>query len=177
VAACQALFARLGLDSHFEVIGRTRKSPSRKDTVLVMLANHLTEPRSKRRTIKEWLGSVALPKGVAAPSLDQCYRAVDALVDAKESTEAHLYSRLRNLANLDVRLVCHDLTSCYCETEGPGSPRFTSLSYGYSRDQQSDRAQVVIGLLVTGDRIPIAHNVFSGNTSDVSTLPSIMEDL
>jgi hypothetical protein len=31
--------------------------------------------------------------------------------------------------------------------------------------------------LVTGDGIPIAHHVFSGNTSDVSTLPGVMEDL
>ena len=177
VAACHALFARLGLDSHFEVIGRTRKSPSLKDTVLVMLANRLTEPRSKRRTIKEWLSSVALPKGVAAPSLDQCYRAVDALADAKESTEAHLYSKLCNLTNLDLRLVCYDLTSCYFETEATERPRFTSLAYGYSRDHRSDRPQVVIGLLVTGDGIPIAHHVFSGNTSDVSSLPSIMENL
>ena len=35
----------------------------------------------------------------------------------------------------------------------------------------------MIGLLVTGDGIPIAHHVFSGNTSDVTTLPEIMEDL
>ena len=35
----------------------------------------------------------------------------------------------------------------------------------------------MIGLLVTGDGIPIAHHVFSGNTSDVSTLPGVMEDL
>jgi len=36
---------------------------------------------------------------------------------------------------------------------------------------------VVIGLLVTGDGIPIAHHVFSGNTNDASTLASVMTDL
>ena len=176
-AACHALFTRLGLDSHFDTVGKARKSLSLKDTVFVMLANRLTEPRSKRRTIKEWLSSVALPKGVDAPSLDRCYRAIDALAASKESTEAHLYSKLCDFTNLDLRLVCYDLTSCYFETEGPGGPRFTSLAYGYSRDHRGDRPQVVIGLLVTGDGIPIAHHVFSGNTSDVSTLPAIMEDL
>jgi len=35
---------------------------------------------------------------------------------------------------------------------------------------------VVIGLLVTGDGIPIAHHVFSGNTADVTTLPEVMAD-
>jgi hypothetical protein len=89
-----------------------------------MLAKYLTEPRSKRRTIKEWLSTVALSKGVAAPSLDQCYRTVDALADAKESSEAHLYSKLCNLTNLDLRLVCYDLTSCYFETVAVGRRAF-----------------------------------------------------
>jgi transposase len=57
------------------------------------------------------------------------------------------------------------------------SAEFTSLAYGYSRDHRGDRPQIVIGLLVTGDGIPIAHQVFAGNTSDVTTLPLIMEDL
>ena len=42
---------------------------------------------------------------------------------------------------------------------------------------RSDRPQVVIGLLCTGDGIPIAHHVFAGNTADVSTLPGVLEDL
>jgi transposase len=114
---------------------------------------------------------------VSAPSLDQCYRAIDALCEHKEATEAHLYSELCNLANLDLRLVCYDLTSSYFETLSVGRSAFSSLAFGYSRDKRRDRPQVVIGLLVTSDGIPIAHHVFAGNTSDVSTLPGVMEDL
>ena len=40
-----------------------------------------------------------------------------------------------------------------------------------------DRPQVVIGLLCTGDGIPIAHHVFAGNTADVTTLPGVLDDL
>ena len=82
-----------------------------------------------------------------------------------------------NLTNLDLRLVCYDITSSYFETVAVGQRRFSSLAFGYSRDHRSDRPQIVIGLFVTGDGIPIAHHVFSGNTSDVSTLPGVMEDL
>lgn len=177
VAACYSYYRRLGLETYFDSVGAGRKSASLSDTVFVMLANRLLDPGSKRRTITEWLSTVALPKDVGVPSLDRCYRAVDALADSKESTEAHLYSELCNLTNLDLRLVCYDLTSSYFETQGGGRPEFKSLAYGYSRDHRSDRPQVVIGLLVTGDGIPIAHHVFSGNTSDVTTLPTIMEDL
>jgi Transposase DDE domain len=35
---------------------------------------------------------------------------------------------------------------------------------------------VVIGLLVTGDGIPIAHRVVAGNTRDSTTLPAVMAD-
>ena len=177
VAACYTYFRRLGLETHFDAVGRTRRSASLSDAVFVMLANRLVDPGSKRRTITEWLATVALPKDVGAPSLDRCYRAVDALASCKEGTESHLYSELCNLTNLDLRLVCYDLTSTYFETVGAGGPRFSSRDYGYSRDHRSDRPQVVIGLLVTGDGIPIAHHVFAGNTSEVKTLPSVMEDL
>ena len=36
--------------------------------------------------------------------------------------------------------------------------------------------QVVIGLLVTGNGIPIAHYVFPGNTRDSTTLQQVMAD-
>jgi transposase len=177
VAAVWSYFCRLGLGDHFASLGDGRRARSLADTVFVMLANRLTEPASKRRTITEWLSTVALPDEVAAPSLHQCYRAIDALAAAKEPTEEHLYARLTDLTNLDLRLCCYDLTSSYFETATAGTARFASLAYGHSRDHRTDRPQVVIGLLVTGDGIPIAHHVFAGNTADVTTLPGVMEDL
>ncbi len=177
VAAAWSYFRQLGFEEHFSSVGDGRRSRVLSDTVFAMVANRLTEPSSKRRTITEWLASVALPAGVTSPSLDQCYRAIDALSEHKEATEAHLYSELCNLANLDLRLVCYDLTSRYFETVAVGRRAFPSLAFGYSRDHRSDRPQIMIGLLVTSDSIPIAHHFFSGNTADVSALPGVMEDL
>jgi transposase len=177
VAAVDTLFGRLGLDRHFEAVGAKRKAQCLADTIEVLVANRLCAPGSKRRTIVEWLDNVALPESVAVPSLDQCYRAIDALADAKAATEEHLYAALTDLTNLDLRLVCYDLTSTYFETASGPSTSFPSRAFGYSRDHRSDRPQVVIGLLVTGDGIPIAHEVFAGNTADVSTLPGRLEDL
>jgi transposase len=143
-----------------------------------MVANRLCAPASKRRAINDWLGEdVVLPDDVASPSLDQCYRALDALCAGKEALEAHCYSALCDLTNLDLRLVCYDLTSTYVEGDMAPSLRFPSKAFGYSRDKRGDRPQVVIGLLVTGDGIPIAHHVFAGNTSDATTLPMVMADL
>jgi transposase len=176
LAAVSSYFDRLGLRGHFADIGAKRGSKHLEDTVLVMVANRLCDPGSKRRTIYEWLDTVALPEGVSTPLLDQCYRGLDALAEVKEATEELLYSRLTDLTNLDLRLALYDLTSTYFETQGNGGASFPSRAYGYSRDKRGGRPQVVIGLLVTGNGIPIAHYVFSGNTSDSSTLPTVMAD-
>lgn len=143
-----------------------------------MVANRPTEPASKCRTINEWPSTVALSAGASAPSLDKYYRAIDALAEHKDITEAHRYSELCNVANLDLRLVRYDLTSSYFETVTVGKRAFPSPAFGDSRDHRGDRPQVMIGLLVTSDGIPIAHYLFAANnTADVSTRPGVMEDL
>ena len=85
---------------------------------------------------------------------------------------------LTSLLNLELRWCCYDLTSTYFETTStdPDGP-FPSKKFGYSRDHRSDRPQVMIGLLVTGDGIPISHHVFDGNTRDSTTMPKVMADL
>ena len=178
VAAAHSYFCGLGLDAFFDALGAGRRARHLSDTVFAMVANRLCAPTSKRRAIVDWLGhDVVLPEGVAEPSLDQCYRALDALCSAKEDLEAHCYAAVCDLTNLDLRLVCYDLTSTYFEGQVSSSERFSSRAFGYSRDKRGDRPQVVIGLLVTGDGIPIAHHVFAGNTGDTTTLPSVLSDL
>ncbi len=175
VASIAAIFDQCGLREHFDAIGETRGSDHLADTVLAMVANRLCDPASKRRTVLEWFETIEFPDGIEVPSLAQCYRALDALAAVKEETEAALYRRLTDLTNLDLRLALYDLTSTSFETEGTNED-FPSLAYGYSRDKRSDRPQIVIGLLVTGNGIPIAHYVFAGNTRDSTTLKSVMAD-
>ncbi len=142
-----------------------------------MAAKRLVAPCSKRR-LTEWAREdVVMLEWWAAPSADQYYRALDAVADAKEATEEHLYARLCDLSNLDLRLVCYDLTSTYFEGSRRGSGRLVSRVFGYSRDHRFDRPQVVIGLLCITDGIPIAHHVFAGDTNDASTLPAVLDDL
>lgn len=168
VALVDAYWSRLGLGDHY--------GPAA-DPVFAMVANRLCDPCSKRR-VPEWAAEdVAMPTAFSHPPLAHYYRALDRVAALKESTEQHLYARLTDLANLDLRLVCYDITSTYFEGDPRPSDRFPSKAFGYSRDKRSDRPQIVLGLLVTGDGIPIAHHVFAGNTADVSTLPGVLDDL
>jgi len=177
MAAVCTVWCRLGLDDHFAKVGAGRGAQVLPDAVLAMVANRLVDPCSKRR-LPEWVDAeVVMPDGFGAPSADQYYRALDAVAAVKEATESQLYAALTDLTNLDLRLVCYDVTSTYFEGSPRPSDRFPSKAFGYSRDHRSDRPQVVIGLLCTGDGIPIAHHVFAGNTADVTTLPGVLEDL
>ena len=177
VAAVAALWQRLGLDGFFAEVGARRGAAALEHAVFAMAANRLVAPCAKRR-LTEWAAcDVVMPEWWSAPSGDQYYRALDAVADAKEQTEEHLYARLCDLSNLDLRLVCYDLTSTYFEGSARASGRFPSRAFGYSRDHRSDRPQIVIGLLCTTDGIPIAHHVFAGDTNDASTLPAVLEDL
>lgn len=177
VAAVDAVWRQLGLDRWFADVGAGRGAEVLADAVFAMVANRLVDPCSKRR-LPEWVErDVVMPSWFKAPSPDQYYRALDAVADSKEATETELYSALCDLANMDLRLVCYDLTSTYFEGDPRPGARFPSKAFGYSRDHRSDRPQVVIGLLCTGDGVPIAHHVFAGNTADVSTLPGVLDDL
>jgi hypothetical protein len=172
-----AQWRRLGLDVWFAKLGAERGAEVLSHAVFAMVANRLVAPTSKRR-LPEWMADdVVPPPGFVAPSAEQYYRALDAVADAKSETETQLYGALTDLTNLDLRLVCYDLTSTYFEGAVGHSARFPSRAFGFSRDHRSDRPQVVIGLLCTGDGIPVAHHVFAGNTADVSTLPDVLADL
>ncbi len=164
-------------EAHSSQGGAARGARVLEHAVFAMVANRLVAPCSKRR-LTEWAESdVVMPEWWSAPSADQYYRALDAVAGAKDATEQHLYSRLCDLANLDLRLVCYDLTSTYFEAPAQPSGRFPSRAFGYSRDHRGDRPQIVIGLLCTADGIPIAHHVFAGDTNDASTLPGVLADL
>jgi hypothetical protein len=146
IAAIHDVFRRLGLDEHYEHLGDRRGATRLADTVFVMVANRLLSPSSKRRTIIEWVdGDVELPAGMVAPSLDQCYRAIDTVAATITDTETHLFARLTTLLNLELRWCCYDLTSTYFETTATDPDgRFPSKKFGYSRDHRSDRSPVTV---------------------------------
>lgn len=177
-AAVAAVWARLDLGVFFERRARQRRlSYSLADAMFAMVLNRLTGPTSKRAVI-DWIDNdQAMPVGFSGPSLDQLYWSLDQLADAHDDLETHLWSVLTHLANLELSLVCYDLTSTYFEGTTRPTEAFPSRVFGYSRDKRGDRPQIMIGLLCTADGLPIAHRVWPGNTNDAATLPTVLADL
>ena len=177
VDAVRTVWDRLDLDTFFGKAGAEHGlGYSLADAAFTMVTNRLVAPSSKRRLI-DWADSeIHLGDDVAVPQLHQLYRALDRIADLKNDLETHLYSRLCDLTNLDLRFVFYDVTSTYFETRRADGDNGLRM-FGYSRDKRKDRPQVVIGLLCTSDGLPIAHHVFAGNTADRSTLEIVCTDL
>jgi len=140
--------------------------------IKVMVINRLIEPRSKL-SVSEWYKRIYLPELEGRElSLHHFYRSLDYLHKIKESLEEELFQASRDLFNREVDMVFYDLTTSYFEGD-----KCDIAEYGYSRDKRSDRKQIVIALACDRDGVPIASEVLPGNTADVSTLVSMVEDL
>ena len=178
MAAVRHVWDELGLQGLFEQLGEAAGvSWSLPDAVFAMLAGRLVDPASKRRTHRWIVTDVIAPDGFSFPTLEQYYRALDVVCDNKDLIERHVYAAVCDLTNLNLTLACYDLTSSYLEGDPSSQVRFPSKAFGYSRDKRSDRPQVVIGLLTSADGVPIAHHVFSGDTTDSTTLTEVLNDL
>ena len=129
VAVVEAVWKRLGLDVWFAKQGAERGAERLGEAVFAMVTNRLVDPCAKRR-LAEWATQdVSMPEGWVAPSLNQYYRSIDAVAATKETTETELYARLCDLTNMDLQLVCYDLTSTYFDRSTRPSDRFPSRAW------------------------------------------------
>jgi transposase len=119
---------------------------------------------------------------------------MDLLEAHKDGIEQALYFRLADLLNLDVELIFYDTTSLHFEIDAidqgqdeedlvEGSMAAGAKTYkaprkrGMSKNGRFDAPQIVIGLAVTRDGLPVRHWVFPGNTVDVTTVAQVKDDL
>jgi transposase len=101
------------------------------------------------------------------------YRALDRLLPHKEAIEKHLVKRLGDLFDLDYDLLLYDVTSTYFE--GVADPEIAQR--GHSRDHRPDCVQVNIALVVTREGMPLGYEIYSGRTTDVTTVKKIVDGM
>jgi transposase len=98
-----------------------------------------------------------------------------------------------DLLNFDVDLIFYDTTSLHFEideedpdvapsSEAPDGEEAAAAEpglrkRGYSKNGRGDAPQIVVGLAVTRDGLPVRSWVFPGNQSDVTTVEKVKADL
>ncbi|MGH2842485.1 MAG: IS1634 family transposase, partial [Solirubrobacteraceae bacterium] len=113
---------------------------------------------------------------------DQAYRAMDVLIDADASARVQeaVFFACADLLNLEVDLLFFDTSTTYFEIEGPdddGEEQLSFRTFGHSKDHRPDLPQVVIGLAVTREGIPVRVWVWPGNTNDQSVIKQVKDEL
>src|ERR1700741_5624531 len=161
VAAVLGSAARLGMP---ELIDPTPSS--NRDLVLAMLAAQVIAPGSKLATARGLRAETATRSlgavlGVACCDEDDLYAAMDWVLARKDAIEKALAAR--HLAN--GTLVLYDVSSA--AFEGRTCPLG---AIGHARDGVKGRRQIVYGLLCSTAGVPVAIEVFEGNTADPKTL-------
>jgi transposase len=140
--------------------------------VFAMVANRCLAPSSKL-AITEWIERDVHIPDLEAIDVQVLYRAMDYLLERQEELEKEIFWSVSTLLNLEVDLLFFDTTSTYFETENQSDLK----KRGYSKDKRADLPQVVIGLAVNRDGIPVKHWVFPGNTADMNTIERVKNDL
>lgn len=174
-----ALWRRLGVHEALgRVLGARRFGTDVERVLFAMVANRALDPCSKL-ACSEWAtGDVAIP-GLAGIDEDQCYRAMDLLVEADTEgrVQEAVFFACADLLNLEVDLLFFDTTSTYFERDEPEHGEGAFRVYGHSKDHRPDLPQVVIGLAVTREGIPVRVWVWPGNTNDMSVISQVKDDL
>jgi len=178
-----AFWARLGIASALVgVLGARRFTTDVERVLFALVANRAVAPSSKLAA-SEWASEDAAISGLDAMDEDQAYRAMDLLVeaDAQGAVQEAVFFAAADLLNLEVDLLFFDTTSTYFERDEPDQPGEDGTApfraYGHSKDHRADLPQVVIGLAVTREGIPVRVWCWPGNTSDMSVIGEVKDDL
>lgn len=180
------------LEVHTVIAERMRKHRTRQPferALFAMVANRALAPYSKRHCRAQWLSEEVFFPHHEKLDLQHLYRAMDFLEAHKEEIEKAVYFRTADLLNLDVDLIFYDTTSLHFEIdeedEGEslgnvlaGRKSYPALRrYGKSKNGRDDVPQVVVGLAVTRDGLPVRSWVFPGQTNDATTVERVKADL
>src|SRR5947207_8662697 len=191
------LWQRLGIAAILTAwLGKTRRDAAAERVLFALVANRALDPSSKLAAA-HWVGRKAWIERLPETSDDACYRAMDWLHQVRGAVEKEIYCQVANLLNLEVDLLFFDTTSTYFqvgeedepvardnngnatddEHEAAGGKPAGFRAYGKSKDHRDDLPQIVTGMAVTRDGIPVRIWCWPGNTSDSALIRQVKDDM
>ena len=191
-----ALWGRLGIGPAMRRLLKGRRLDASAERVLfALVANRALAPSSKLAASR-WVNEDVLVSGLGATTDDACYRAMGWLLEIREQLEKEVFGKAADLLDLEVDLLFFDTTSTYFQTEEADAPvardrhgnaaggedadegRAAGFrAFGKSKDHRDDLPQVVIGMAVTRDGIPVRVWCWPGNTSDSALIRQVKDDM
>ena len=184
--AVGALWAQLGIGKAIgRVAGQGRGRSGVERAIFAMVCQRCLEPASKLEATR-WLGRDVVLEGIEAVTDDELYRAMDFLLACAERVQESVFFSVAHLLNLEVDVIFFDTTSTYFEVDVDGEDAGDEEQsdgerplrrLGHSKDHRPDLPQVVIGLAVTREGIPVRVWVWPGNSNDQTLIAQVKADL
>ncbi len=196
--ALDGLWQRLGIGAAIRaaLTGRRVQAGGVERILFALVANRALKPSSKLAAT-DWIAHDVHIDGLGEAGDDACYRAMDALLDIEKTLAEQVYRQVADLLNLEVDLLFFDTTSTYFQTGQADEPaardergridpggevtdpvRDTGFrAYGKSKDHRDDLPQIVIGMAVTREGIPVRVWSWPGNTGDSALIRQVKDDL
>jgi len=174
------LWGLLRLDEFWQSRLPVSRKGTKWDNVLKALtAYRLIDPGSEFRFHRQWYDASALGDllgdDFSLAQKDKLYRCLDLVLEHRDELFTYLRQQWGELFEAQFDVLLYDLTSTYFESDPPVPSSESKRRYGYSRDHRPDCTQVVVALVVTPDGLPVAYEVYAGNTHEASTLREFLD--
>jgi transposase len=164
--ALSCVYYDLGLDDFFKNRQRHKGFSYSVDAIIRLLTfGRILHPSSKKAT---WESKGSYFESFDF-SLDDIYRALTHAATLKDALLAHLNSKVMGLYGRDTDLVYYDVTNYYFEIDDADELR----KKGVSKEHRPNPI-VQMGLLMDKGGLPVAYDLFSGNTVDCQTLIPVL---
>lgn len=181
------VFARLweesGIKAALGFMLKERRYEFDVERAIYMTVLHRLFVAGSDRAAEVWRENYRIP-GTDGLELHHLYRAMAFLGSAlkekemvlgnprcvKDEIEESLFDRRRDLFT-EVDLVFFDTTSIYFEGQGGK----TLGRHGHSKDHRPDLRQMIVGIALDSKGWPLCCEMWPGNTTDVKTLPVMVE--
>jgi transposase len=148
------------------------------DVAFSMILSRFVRPCSKLKLKENWLDRF-YPEFISQDiALQHLYRCLDYLEAHKEEIQKKLLYPTSQYSLFEapkLELVFYDTTTLRFESirNEEGSLR----RFGYSKEKRNDCTQVILGLLLDRQGLPVGYRLFPGNTYEGKTLPLILKQL
>ena len=137
--------------------------------VFLLAAMRILSPASK---IKTFNARDELLIDFSNLTLDNIYDCLDVLAEKKTTIVANLNKNLESIYARVKTIAFYDVTTFYFESFDSDEIR----ARGMSKENKTNEVQIVLGLLVDAEGIPIDYELFKGNTSEMNTIIEVVNN-
>lgn len=172
IAFYRKIWESLKLHTWFDRTKRNSRGTIKYDldqAVFLLAAMRILRPMSKSKTFS---ARDELVFDFTGLTLDDIYHSLDVLADKKKTVISNLNKNLEAIYARVKTIAFYDVTTFYFESFDSDELR----ACGMSKENKTNEVQVVLGLLVDGEGIPLDYELFRGNTAEMNTIIEVVNN-